>query len=131
MKKIKKENQLVAMFKGLIIAIVFTIIALSLFSVLLVYTNLGEDTIEPVILVITGVSILIGSSYGVQGIKNKGLLKGGVIGGFYIFCIYLVSSIIECDFSLNQQAIIMIIVGVVGGILGGIIGVNKKIYKKC
>ena len=131
MKKIKKKNQLVAMFKGLIIAIVFTIIALSLFSVLLVYTNLGENTIEPFILVITGVSILIGSSYGVQGIKNKGLVKGGVIGGLYISFIYVVSSIIEGDFSLNQQAIIMIIVGVTGGILGGIIGVNKKIYKKC
>ena len=131
MKKIKKKNQLVAMFKGLIIAIVFTVIALSLFSVLLVYTNLGENTIEPVILVITGVSILIGSSYGVQGIKNKGLVKGGVIGGLYISFIYVVSSIIEGDFSLNQQAIIMIIVGVTGGILGGIIGVNKKIYKKC
>ena len=74
---------------------------------------------------------MIGSSYGVQGIKNKGLVKGGVIGGLYISFIYVVSSIIEGDFSLNQQAIIMIIVGVTGGILGGIIGVNKKIYKKC
>ena len=40
--------------------------------------------------------------------------------------IYLISSLINCRFSLNVQSLIMIAVAVVFGTLGGIIGVNKR-----
>lgn len=40
--------------------------------------------------------------------------------------IYLISSILNWQFSLNVQSIIMIVVSILFGILGGIIGVNKK-----
>ena len=126
MEKIKNESQIFFVCKGLIIAILFTVIALSLFSIALVYTNLSEETIEPVILVVTAVSILIGSSIGLKNLKSKGILKGGTIGFLYMIIIYLLSSFTNSDFSLNGASIIMIICGIVGGIIGGIIGINSK-----
>lgn len=126
MERTKSQNKFFYIFKGLAIAILFTIIALSLFSILLVYTNLSEETIEPVILVVTGISILVGSSFGLYGVKKHGLLYGGIIGGLYILLIYFISSFIGNDFSLNSKSIVMIASGIIGGVIGGVISINVK-----
>ena len=98
---------------------------LIIFSVLLVYTNLSEQTIRPVIITITGISILIGSSLGTKKLHKNGMISGGIIGGSYILLLYLISSTLNSNFSINWISIIMIIVGLIGGIFGGVIGVNK------
>ena len=113
-------------FKGIGISMTFTFVCLLIFSILLTYTNISENTITPVILVVTGISILIGSSIGNTKIKKNGILNGAFIGGGYILILYLISSTLNVRFNLNSQSIIMIAVGVVFGILGGIIGVNRK-----
>lgn len=113
-------------FKGIGISMTFTFVCLLIFSILLTYTNISESTITPVILVVTGISILIGSSISNTKIKKNGMLNGAFIGGGYILILYLISSTLNARFNLNLQSIIMIAVGVVFGILGGIIGVNRK-----
>ena len=104
----------------------FTVICLFIFSIILTYTNISEATIVPVIIVVTAISILIGSSIGNIKIKKNGILNGALVGGGYILILYLISSLLNVRFSLNIQSVIMIAVGVVFGIIGGIIGVNKK-----
>lgn len=112
--------------KGIGISLITTFILLIIFSALLTYTNISENTITPVILVITAISILIGSSIGNIKMNKNGIINGGLIGGLYILILYLISSILNWKFGLNAQSIIMIVVGIVFGIFGGIIGVNKK-----
>ncbi len=90
------------------------------------YTNIQENTIEPVTIVITGISILLGSTIGNRKMKKNGLINGAIIGGIYMISIYLVSSLLNSNFSLNGLSIIMIVVGMIFGVLGGIIGVNQK-----
>jgi len=117
-------------FKGIAIAMITTVVMLLIFSIILAYTNTSENTITPVIIVVTGISILLGSSIGSIKIKKNGIINGGLIGGIYILILYLISSILNWRFGLNIQSIIMIAVGMIFGILGGIIGVNKK-WKMC
>ncbi len=114
------------LFKGIGIAMLFTVVCLLIFSFILTYTNISENTITPVIIVVTAISILIGSSIGNINIKKNGILNGALIGGGYILILYLISSLLNVRFGLNLQSAIMIVVGIVFGILGGIIGVNKK-----
>ena len=114
------------LFKGIGIAMLFTVVCLLIFSIILTYTNISESTIEPVIIIITAISILIGSSIGNINIKKNGILNGALIGGGYILILYLISSLLNVRFTLNLQSVIMIVVGIIFGILGGIIGVNKK-----
>lgn len=111
--------------KGVIISIIFTLIFLFVFSIILTYTNISESFIAPVIIVITAISIFIGSSIGNIKMKKNGLLNGALIGGIYLLSIYLLSGIINQNFSLTTQSIIIIIAGMICGMLGGIIGVNK------
>ena len=124
--QIKENNVLKNIMKGVLVALITTILLLLIFSIILTYTNIEENVINPVIMIITARCILIGSSIGNVKIKKNGLRNGGLIGGIYILIIYLVSSILNWNFSLNVQSIIMIITAFIFGILGGIIGVNRK-----
>jgi len=112
--------------KGVIISIIFTLIFLFIFSIILTYTSISESFITPVIVVVTAISIFIGSSIGNIKMKKNGLLNGALIGGIYLLSIYLLSGIINQNFSLSMASIIIIIAGMICGMFGGIIGVNKK-----
>ena len=112
--------------KGVIISIIFTLIFLFIFAIILTYTNISEDFITPVIIVLTAISIFIGSSIGNVKMKKNGLLNGALIGCIYLLSIYLLSGIINQNFSLSTQSIIIIVAGMICGMFGGIIGVNKR-----
>lgn len=122
----KINNNIVNILKGVGIAIISTLIFLLIFSAILTYTNLSEQTIAPVIIVVTAISILIGSSIGNFKLKKNGILNGALIGGIYFIVLYLISSFINMNFSVNREMIIIVLIGVLFGIFGGIIGVNKK-----
>ena len=124
--QVNENKTIINILKGVGISLIVTVIMLIIFSIILTYTNIQESAINPVIMIITAISILIGSSLGNIKIKKNGLINGGLIGGIYIIIIYLISSILNWRFSLNIQSIIMIITSVIFGILGGIIGVNRK-----
>ena len=119
------ENKVIKnVIKGTIISIVTTLLLFLVFAAILTYTNISETTIFPVIVVITGISILLGSSLGNIKIRKNGLLNGGLIGLIYMLVLYFISSCFIGDFSLNSNSFILIIAAIFAGMLGGIIGVN-------
>ena len=121
-----ENNFFVNLIKGVGIAFISTIILLIIFSAILTFTNINENVINPVIITVTGISILIGSSIANNKIKKNGLLNGALVGAIYILIIYIISSLLNWRFGLNLQSLIMIVVGMIFGMLGGIIGVNKN-----
>lgn len=112
--------------KGSIISIILTMISLLIYAMLLTYTNISENTISTVVIVVTAISILIGSSTASKKMKRNGLVNGAIIGGIYLLTIYSISSIISGNFNINIKSIIMIGIGTLFGVIGGIIGVNTK-----
>lgn len=119
-----EHSALKNIIKGIIISLISTLVLILLYALLLTYTNISEDTIFPVVVVITGISILLGSSLSNIRIKKNGLLNGGIIGIAYILLLYLISSAFIGNFSVNINSIILIIASILTGMLGGIIGVN-------
>lgn len=125
MERAESSNFFVNIFRGVGIALIFTISALSIFACLLVFTNLSENLMQPVVIVVTGISILMGSCIANRKMSRNGIVNGILIGVIYILAIYIISSIVnDGNFSLNLGSIIMIATGVIGGAIGGIIGVN-------
>ena len=112
--------------KGSAFSIIITLIGLLIYSIILSYTSVAESTMPTIITIITGISILIGSTISTSNIKKNGIVNGMLVGLIYITLIYLLSSIITGNFLLNTKSMIMIITSVLTGALGGIIGVNKK-----
>ena len=123
----EKNNNILKIIKGSIISIITTMILLTIFAALLTYTEISENTIFPVVLVISGVSILIGSSITTRKLKKQGMINGGLIGLVYTLILYVISSLFTMQFNLNTDSIIMIAVSIIVGMLGGIIGINMKI----
>lgn len=92
----ESRNSVIPIIKGIGIAFFITLLLLFLFSIVLTYTNISESTTAPVILVITAISILIGSSIGSSKIRKNGLINGGIVGFSYIMFLYIISSFTRC-----------------------------------
>ena len=112
--------------KGVGISLLSSLVMLIIFAIILTVTDLSENTIPPVIIIITGIGILIGSIIGNRKITKNGIAHGGLVGFIYFLIIYLISSTLNGNFMLNIQSIIMIASALVCGMIGGIIGVNRK-----
>lgn len=119
-------KNIIRIVKGSITSIVLTLLLLLILALLLTYTTLQENIINPTIIVITGISILIGSSISTLKIKKNGLLNGSMVGLIYIFTLYIISIIIGSGFKFNMYSIIMTIISIIAGMIGGVIGVNLK-----
>ena len=129
MKEMNTEGtsgNLLRILKGSITSIVITLVLLLVYSTLLTYTNINENTMPIFIIAITAISIVVGSLISSLNIKKNGLANGVLVGLIYILVIYLLSSIISANFSLNTYSIIMIIASIIAGAIGGIIGVNIR-----
>ena len=120
------KKSIIRILKGSVTAIILTLILLLIFALLLTYTSIGENTIKPVIIVVSGISILVGSSISTLKIRKNGLLNGALVGLIYVLTIYIISSITGTGFAVNIYSLIMIIVSIVMGMVGGIIGVNMR-----
>lgn len=130
-KLIKEKNDtesknIVKIIKGSTVAIIITLLGLLIYSVILASTEIGENTINYVLIGISALSILIGSIISVSKIAKNGMLNGAIVGGIYIVILYLLSSIINLNFDINSNSIILIFFSMVAGMLGGVIGVNIK-----
>ena len=123
---ISKDKSSIKIIKGTVISIILSLVLLTIYATLLSYTSISESTMVPVIITITGISILIGSSISSMHIKKQGMLNGALVGLIYMLTIYILSSIFLSSFEININSIIMIAVGIVTGMIGGIIGVNMK-----
>ncbi len=125
MEVFEKNNIFLKILKGVGISFAFTLICLTIFSALLTYTNLSESLIQPVVISVTGISILAGSFFATRKVGKNGIIKGIAVGLIYILLIYLISSIVNGgNFALTIGSIIMILIGIICGAIGGIIGVN-------
>lgn len=124
--KENNSNGIVIILKGTLISIIATIVLLMIFAVVLTYSNINENSMPTVIIVVTALCILVGSQITTSKIKRNGIVNGAWVGAIYILALYLISSIISKDFSLNIYSIIMMATSILIGGIGGIIGVNKK-----
>ena len=120
------KANIIRIIKGSLLSIIVSVIFLIVFAMLLTYTSLSENTITPIVLAIVGLSILLGSYLSTKKINKKGILNGAMVGVIYMLILYIISSVIFMDFSINASSIIMIICGIIAGIIGGIVGVNTN-----
>ena len=120
------SNNIIRILKGSLISIVPTIVLLIIFAAILTYTDVNENVMPTVIIIVTALSILIGSQISTSKIKKNGIINGASVGIIYIALLYLISSLVTKNFSLNNYSIIMMVTSLLIGGVGGVIGVNRK-----
>lgn len=120
----RKSSNILKVIKGSVISIFISVILLFIASLILTYTNIGENAIPTMIIIISAISIFIGSLISAMHIKQKGILNGSLVGAIYIIIIYLFSSIAITGFNMNIKSLIMLVSSIIAGTIGGIVGVN-------
>lgn len=119
-------NQFLLMLKGVCLSIGMTLIMILILSIVLSFSEIKENVIMPTVIFMSSFSILVGGFLVAKKMNEKGIVYGSLLGLIYMVILYLISSILNFDFSLNVNAVIMIVLGIVGGAIGGVLGVNLK-----
>ena len=122
----KDEKNFSNILKGSIISIIITLVFLVIFSLVIANTNVKESTIIPGIIIISAMSLLIGSIISTLKVSKKGLLNGAHVWLIYIIILYIISSFVNQNFEINVKCLIMIVTSIIMGMIGGIIGINIK-----
>lgn len=122
----EKNNYIFSIILGSTISFILTIIMIFIISVLLCNTNLNESIINPFIIFSSSFSILIGALFATRKIEKNGILVGSIIGIVYMLLIYIISSILNSNFSLNTNSVFLITFSIICGAIGGVLGINIK-----
>ncbi|MGI6778656.1 MAG: TIGR04086 family membrane protein [Acetivibrionales bacterium] len=117
---------LVAVIKGIVLSYVITIPAFIIFSIILTYVNFPQRIINPVVVVITIISILVAGISVTKNVRSKGWLNGGFAGLIYMIILYILGSVVYNDFTIDRYVITMLIIGVLTGCIGGMLGINMR-----
>jgi len=116
-----------SIFRGAFIAVSISLMLILLFALIIKFLNINESWILPINQIIKIVSIFLGTFFAFNTYnKNKGFIKGFVIGIIYTILAYSTFSILAGQFSFTLTSLTdMLFGGIIGGI-SGIIVVNLK-----
>lgn len=124
--KDKKQNSILIIGKGILLAYVISIICIMIYGILLVFTGLSESSMSTVITVITLVCIALAGIYTAIKGESRGWLNGAIVGIVYMIILIFLSLLFKTGMTLDKFVLFRIFMGFVIGTLSGIIGVNLK-----
>ena len=115
-----------SLIKGTLIALAMSILSLCIYAILLANTNVQENTMPTVIIIVTAISLLAGSMIATRTLQSKGIITGALIGILYMGSMYILSSIMLSELTWSHSTIIMLMIGMIFSAIGGIVGVNLR-----
>lgn len=115
-----------SIISGIFVSYILSIILILIFSMLLVNTNIKEQYISTVIIVISGISILVGTTLSTRKMDKNGILNGTVISFSYVLFLYIISSLVTANFSITGNLVLFTFFALLLGVFGGVLGVNIK-----
>ena len=113
-------------FKSTMFAYLFTIISFAILSLVLTFSNISDSFIPSAVVIVSIISILLGSSIASTRSRSHGWLMGLSVGLSYFLVLYFISSLLISGFSINLTTIYLALGMIFTGIIGGIIGINRK-----
>ncbi len=123
-----EENEglkLISLLKGLLASYIITIPAFMVFALILTNLDFPQKLLTPAVVVITIISVLTAGSVSTRGVRRRGWLNGSIVGFIYMLVLYLFSSIICKNFTIDRYVITMTIIGILAGAIGGIMSINS------
>ena len=111
--------------RACIIAIIVSLLFVLVLALIVKIFTIDAKVIMPINQIIKIASILGGCFFGFKS-REKGAIKGGVVGVLYTFMAMLVFGIIENTISFKGFNWYDLLAGIIAGIISGILAVNIK-----
>lgn len=126
MVKNSNKSTSLQVLKGSITAVSISLVLILAFAMLLRFTNISDKVIMPINQIIKIVSIFFGVYSALKYHKEKGWVKGMLIGLTYSVLAFVIFAILSSSLILSWNTLLDIVFGsIVGGIVGVIV-VNMK-----
>lgn len=120
-----KKNGFLGYLKGALTAVSATLIMILLFAVIVRFLNISDSWIFPINQVIKVISLILGIWIMLKD-KQKGFVKGLILGLVYFVLSFAIFSILQGKFSVSIKNLYDLILTTFMGGLIGIILVNIK-----
>ena len=120
-----KKTTVFDIIRGVLIALIVSMLGVLILELIVKLTSIGNEVILPINQVLKILSLLLGCVFGIKE-KEKGALKGGMIGLIYSLLAIFVFLILNKTLSGSSINYIDLVSGLTAGILSGIIAVNFK-----
>lgn len=123
--KTRKTIRFSRVIEGVLKAYILTLILFVIFSLILYFTKISEETIPAVIFIVSILSIFLSSVGTAKKVDAKGWMYGGLIGVFYVLiCSILGSIILSGSVNLGKGIILNLFIGLLVGAFSGALGIN-------
>ena len=120
----KKENLFISILKGAVVSVAITLVLILAFALVIKFFNISDNFIFPINQVIKVISLFFGIMIVLKGSKEKGLVKGILLGLVYFILSFVIFSILQGSFNLQMSNVYdLLLTSLMGGILG-LIGVH-------
>jgi putative membrane protein (TIGR04086 family) len=120
----KDNNFFSSILKSVATAVIITLVGILAFAFIIKIAYLNSTVIKAVNQFIKILSIFLGCFIFVR--ENKGLLKGGLVGGFTAIIVHLIFALMGGDISFGGLFIIDLLFQIIIGIISGVIAVNFR-----
>jgi putative membrane protein (TIGR04086 family) len=120
-----KKTTVFDIIRGILLAAVISLAGVLILALIVKLTSIGSEVILPVNQIIKILSVLLGCLFGIKE-KEKGALKGSIIGLSYSLLSIFIFLIMNKTLSGSSINYIDLIAGTAAGCLSGIIAVNFK-----
>ncbi len=127
--KNEKSDKKIAYIKGSIIGVLAIVIAMLLFSAIILFFNLDRAYSLPFATISAALGVFFASHYTAKKIGDRGYLIGFIIS-VAVFVIITVISMIINNAGFNINTLFHFIIIVLSGVVGGIMGVNHEKKQK-
>ncbi|MCL2234740.1 MAG: TIGR04086 family membrane protein [Firmicutes bacterium] len=126
----KQRRPVFEIIKAVIVAVIFSLVAILLMALFIRIFNIGEGAINIINQVIKGISILFACLICLRIPKN-GWVKGLIVGLLYIILAFVLFSILDNgNFNFGLNILNDIAIGGVSGMISGILAVAIRRKKE-
>jgi len=115
--------------RGLLAAVVFTLITFALFACLLAYTALTENAVPVIATAVQAAGALISGYCTAKKTGSRGFLSGLAAGVLYVLILWVIAFFASDAYSMGAHFFKMLAFSAFGGAVGGVLGVNLKAGK--
>ena len=127
----KTDNRLGnALFLGLPVALLLTLLGLGILAVLLTVTDLSDPTASFWARLLSPLTVFLASLILGGRAQTKGWLSGVLLGAFYVLVTYLLRTALFRAGSPDTPFLVTVLMTLAAGILGGSLGINLR-GKRC
>ncbi len=117
-------NYFKSVLRGLIWALVVTIISAIVFAFVMNRVTMGEKVFNIIYVVISCFALILGSVIAVKSYGSKGWIVGLAVGCIFYIALYLIGIIFGAEATLTMYDFIKFVLCLFIGLFSGMLGIN-------